>query len=82
MSIYAELSFPFPGTTPHAFQHIAARDEAKRLERRDADAREHVALHRRAALSNAWTALPRVGASHLDAMADSLDRRTGSRRHG
>jgi hypothetical protein len=34
--IYAEASFPFPGTTPHHFQHIAARDEALRLQRKQA----------------------------------------------
>lgn len=30
---YAEMSYPFPGTTPHHFQHIAARDEDNRKKR-------------------------------------------------
>lgn len=37
---YAEASYPFPGATPAHFQHIAARDEHLRLERKRTEARK------------------------------------------
>lgn len=46
--MYAELSYPFPGTTPAAFAHIAARDEMLRLRRIDeANRRAYRAIERR-----------------------------------
>lgn len=32
--IYAEASYPFPGTTPHHFHHIAAWEDHRVAERR------------------------------------------------
>ena len=44
---YAEASYPFPGTKPHHFQHIAARDERRRLDHIEEAGRKALAMRNR-----------------------------------
>jgi len=52
--MYAEMSYPFPGTVAHHFQHIAAYEEMKRRKRIDADNRAALRQHERRNGSRRW----------------------------